>query len=121
MIRYGYARDVHKQWCAVNPRDPARMLCGRRFGFAPVVQPPFAPENLHAVCREAIWGSNAAQVSVPPDVFAEMGVCAVCGGSVDLDADGLVVAHGQHVMRGGQQVVSETACDGAGLKPEVQG
>lgn len=119
-VQYCFAEGVDTEWCAVNPEFPHRTLCARRVSRVPVVQPAFSPDNLHAVCREALWGRKPAEVEMPPDVLAQVGDCPVCGGSVDLDAEGLVVAHEQHVMRSGRQVVSETACDGAGLKPEAE-
>lgn len=112
-VSYGYAKRVDHEWCAVDATRDGLMLCGREVSFVPVVQSAFSPANLHEKCRQAVWGNGLR----PPrrDVFA-MGVCPECGGSVFLD-DGLVVAHGQIVMRGGVQMVSETPCDGKGHRP----
>lgn len=112
-VTYGYAKGVDHEWCAVDPTRDGLMLCGRVAAFVPVVQPAFSPTNLHGKCRQAIWGNGPRPPK--PDVFA-MGVCPECGGSVFLD-DGLVVAHGQIVVRAGVQMVSETPCDGKGMTP----
>lgn len=116
-VQYGYARDVSKEWCVVDPRVEGRMLCGRRRGFVPVVQPAFAPGSLHPACREALWGRGSGRaVEVEPDVFAT-GVCPECGGTVPVDG-AVVAAHGQVVVRGWAEIVTGTPCDGQGKPSE---
>lgn len=53
MTEYGYARGQDTEWCATNPGDKTRMLCGRRRGWVPAAQPA-KPHPLHDKCRERL-------------------------------------------------------------------
>ena len=117
-IQYCYPEGDLDEVCAVNPALPHRTLCSQRVGFVPVVQEAFTSASLHPACREALWGRGSGRVvEVEPDVFAT-GVCPECGGTVPVDG-AVVAAHGQVVVRGGAESMTDIPCAGQGRQPEV--
>jgi hypothetical protein len=115
-IEFGYAQNVDTEWCARSLDVESRMLCGRKKGWVPVQQPAFTPENLHQMCREALFGKWTRRDKPDP---VEYGTCPVCVGAVPV-FDGKVQGHGQWTYADGMARVSEVRCAGEGQPPEVE-
>lgn len=101
----------------VAAERPTHAVCGARLAYVPQQQPasPFIHEACQALVAAALAAGNHIAL---PAAAAVDGICAHCGGSVNLDEDGLVVAHNKAIMRHGRMVVSTEACAGAGEAPE---
>jgi len=111
---FGYARDEQDMWCIRKVGVQARMLCGRKVGFVPVVQPA-RPTNVHRDCLEAMYGATNRGES--PTGY---GTCPACGGSAPVSG-GRMQAHGEVRVNGdGRPYESETSCLGVNMRPRRQ-
>jgi hypothetical protein len=116
MWAFGYVRN-HDRPCAINPDNPKRTLCNLLVqGTAAFSdEPGYTPRDLCGKCRELIEANHLTTVGLDLVVY---GTCPVCVGDVPVEG-GVVAPHGRWAFRGAQGRVTNTPCDGAGQKPEV--
>jgi hypothetical protein len=83
---FGYSGSEQEMWCIHRDDDPDdRMLCGRKVGFIPVVQPAH-PRSVHAACLRVMYGNGQVE---RPEAEVE---CPACHQGVPV-ADGRIGSH----------------------------
>ncbi|MFI7608708.1 hypothetical protein ACIBTV_26670 [Micromonospora sp. NPDC049366] len=100
----------------VTADTPDRGLCGARLECVPFVRP--ADPFVHDECRVALAAALAGEGPAAALIIPLTGECPHCGGSVDVDEHGLVVAHREAIIRAGILQLADTWCSGAGLPAE---
>lgn len=113
---YGFAARHLDEQCAIRPDSVGRTLCGRDVAFMPAHDADYTPSNLHARCRDLIFGAGSPPRNPKPVV----GVCPYCVGEVPV-VGGRVGEHAQWVPSDGGLVPGSVACPGVGECPEVAG
>jgi hypothetical protein len=114
---YGYALRHPDEQCAIRPDAPSRTLCGRQVGFLPAHDEDYTPRNLHAKCRDLIFGEPKTLKLKTAQV--DYGTCPACHGRVPV-FEGRIQSHGEARVGGdGVPYASEVACVGVNLKPKA--
>jgi hypothetical protein len=109
-FEYSWAAGEESVWCIHKVGIVGRVLCGRRLGVVPRIQPE-APSRVHRECLDVMYRLPGRGVG---SVQAEYGTCPWCLGDMPL-VGGTVATHrewGPHGVR-----VDAPECDGAGQWP----
>jgi hypothetical protein len=106
---YGFAQGEDTVWCIRREAGGSRMLCGRKVGFVPVVQPEH-PTHVHRACLEAMYGSVKQR-----EATNRYGTCPACGGDAPV-VDGRIQPHGAWRVNG-EAYESDEACLGVNMRP----
>lgn len=115
-FEYGFPTCEGTVYC-IRREGATRMLCGRRVGFVPVVQPEH-PRTVHADCLKVMCVRGAEQQK---PAKRDLGVCPVCRGEVPLSS-GRVEAHGEWRRSAiGQRFQIDVPCLGINMVPLVRG
>lgn len=110
-FEYGYAQGEHVVWCIHPDGNTGLMLCGRKVGFVPVVQPEH-PTVVHRDCLEAMYGSpkrNPAAVGYA--------TCPAREGAAPV-FEGRIEPHGAWKVSGDGPYQSDEACVGVNMAPK---
>jgi hypothetical protein len=111
-FEYAWPAGEDQVWCIHKIGVVGRVLCGRRLGVVPRIQPS-APSRVHRECLDVMYRLPGRGVG---SVQAEYGTCPWCEGDVPL-VEGRLKPHGEWRVGRLGPVVSSVPCAGGGQWP----